>query len=299
LLGSHAVDLVSVREESVTLGSVSPWLPLAIGALLVWSVQRVVTKAALVRWSTARFYRLNAVASLAVYVAFALSRPLVANGLPGAFGLAAMMALTFWVTTEATRRGPVGVVAPLTAVSPAITATLAVLLLAEPASAALIVAVSLAVVAAVLLAYRPSAVEAIGGWLPLALLSVGLQGVGAFIAKVLVTESGPTDLLVAGAAVQLVVGLVLARNEPFDVAETLHGAGLVVVATLVAAAIATIGYLSALSLGPASVIVPLVATSPAIGGLLGALVLHERVTIRQLVGIAFGLAAATLLASNA
>jgi len=38
-------------------------------------VQRVVTKAALVRWSTARFYRWNAIVSVVIYVPFALVVP--------------------------------------------------------------------------------------------------------------------------------------------------------------------------------------------------------------------------------
>jgi drug/metabolite transporter (DMT)-like permease len=277
---------------------VNVWLPFALAALTIWSVQRVVTKAALVRWSTARFYRLNAVLSLLVYVPFASLRPPDPSGLPGAIGLSVLMALTFWVTTEATRRGPVGVVAPLTAVSPAITFVLAVALLGELVSAQLLLAVALAVSAAVLLAYRPTTVDAIGGWLALALASVGLQGVGAFIAKLVVTGSGPTDLLVTSALMQICVGIVLARREPLDLRGTFDVKGLFVVATLVAAAVATIGYLTALSVGPASVIVPLVATSPALGGLLGIFVLRERASRRQFVGIALGLVAAALLATD-
>ena len=49
--------------------------------------------------------------------------------------------------------------------------------------------------------------------------------------------------------------------------------------TIVAYAIggvATIGYLLALASGPAAVVVPLVATSPALAGLLGIMVLGER-----------------------
>ena len=118
-------------------------------------------------------------------------------------------------------------------------------------------------------------------------------------AKVLVTASGPTDLLVTSAAVQLIVGLIIARGEPLGGRELLQGRGLATAVTLVAAAVATIGYLSALSVGPASVIVPLVATSPALGGLLGILTLHEAVTRRQLAGIALGGFAAVLLATAA
>ena len=45
-----------------------------------------------------------------------------------------------------------------------------------------------------------------------------------------------------------------------------------------------------------AVIVPLVATSPALGGLLGVVVLKERATRLQYVGIALGLLGAALLA---
>jgi drug/metabolite transporter (DMT)-like permease len=62
------------------------------------------------------------------------------------------------------------------------------------------------------------------------------------------------------------------------------------------AALATIGYLWALSVGPAAVIVPLVATSPALGGLIGSFVLREPRSRLQCAGIALGLLAAILLA---
>ncbi len=271
------------------------WLPLALFALVTWSVQRVVTKAALVRWSTARFYRWNAIVSLAVYIPFALLVPPRTDVLAGAFGLSLLMALTFWVTTEATRRGPVSVVAPLTATSPAITVVLAVLLLGERPDALAIAGVLLAIVAAILLALRPGAIS-VGGWVTLAFASLALQGAGAFIAKVVVTEGGPSTLLVTSVLVQLAVGAYIGRAEPLDVRSHLRGMPLAVTATLAAAALATIGYLSALSVGPASLVVPLVATSPALGGLLGIVVLKERVNLRQSLGIAVGLVAIVLLA---
>ena len=67
---------------------------------------------------------------------------------------------------------------------------------------------------------------------------------------------------------------------------------------LALAAVATIGYLFALSLGPAAIIVPLVATSPALGGVLGALLLQERLTRSQRAGVALGLVGAVLLATQ-
>ena len=77
-----------------------------------------------------------------------------------------------------------------------------------------------------------------------------------------------------------------------------YGVSVVVAITfvLIAAGVATIGYLSALSVGPASIIVPFVATSPSLGGLAGIAFLREGATRRQLAGIALGLAAIVLLA---
>ena len=258
-------------------------------------MQRVVTKAALVRWSTARFYRWNAIVSVVVYVPFALVVPPRTEALAGALAMSLYMAGAFWVATEATRRGPVGVVAPLTAASPAITVVLAVLILGERPSALALVGVGCAVGAAILLATHPAAAT-IGGWLAFALASLTLQGVGAFLAKIVVSEGGPTTLLVASIAVQLVVGTVIARREPLALAEHARGTPLLITLTLAAAALATIGYLSALSVGPASLVVPLVATSPALGGLLGIVLLKERASALQLWGIAAGLVGIVLLA---
>lgn len=275
-----------------------PWVPFALGALIIWSIQRVVTKVALVRWSTAYFYRLNALLSLVVYVPFAVLYPPDPSGFVGALGLSLLMAATFWVTTEATRRGPVGLVAPLTAMSPALTVVLALVVLVERPSALALAGVPLGLASAGLLAFRPTAPGALAGWLGLAVASLVMQGVGAFIAKVVVTGSGPTALLLTSASVQLAVGAVIARQEPFAIGRLVHSRGFVIVGVLVGAAVATIGYLYALSVGPASVIVPLVATSPSLAGLLGLIALREHYTRRQLVAIAFGIVAAVVLAAG-
>jgi uncharacterized membrane protein len=103
-------------------------------------------------------------------------------------------------------------------------------------------------------------------------------------------------LLVASAAVQAVVGFALLQRTRSSLPDLRPRLMRWTVLVLALAALATIGYLYALSIGPAIVIVPLVATSPALGGLIGAVALREPLRGWQYVGIGLGLAGAVLLA---
>jgi drug/metabolite transporter (DMT)-like permease len=94
------------------------WVPLAIFALVAWSGQRLLSKIALQTLTTAKFYLLSAAVSLIVYAPYLVARPPAARELLPALGLSCLMAITFWVTTEAIRRGSLGVVSPVTALTP-------------------------------------------------------------------------------------------------------------------------------------------------------------------------------------
>lgn len=275
------------------------WVILSLGALVVWSIQRVVSKMALATLSTPQFYLLSAIVSLPIYLPVLAFDPPPLSAVPGAIGVACLTGLTFWVTTEAIRRGPLGRVSPITGLSPALTAFLALTILGEHVGVVRTFGIVAATVAVVLLGYqrqsRPAEVSE-ASWEAFAIASLALQGLGAFLAKVVVTPSGPSALLVSTASIQVIVGFVLLRRSggSFPPIRTPLMQWTFVI--LVLAAFATIGYLFALSAGPATVIVPLVATSPALGGLLGVVVLKERATRLQYVGIVLGLLGAALLA---
>ena len=187
-----------------------PWLPLAIFALVAWSAQRLLSKVALTSLGTQKFYLLSAVVSLVTYTPYLLFRPPSLGQLGPAFGLGCLMAITFGVTTVAIRRGPLGAVSPLTALSPALTAVLAVAILKERLGLVGYVGIALAPIGVVLLSAGPRQGEGRAGWFWLAISSLVLQGIGAFIAKLVVTPAGPSALLLMGAMVQVVVGLFLA-----------------------------------------------------------------------------------------
>jgi uncharacterized membrane protein len=102
-----------------------------------------------------------------------------------------------------------------------------------------------------------------------------------------------------GALVQVVVGLFLAPPWRWERRELLRRPAVYTVVAYAAASVASIGYFSALAAGPAAVVVPLVATSPALAGILGIALLHEPASCRQVVGIGLATAGTVLLASMA
>lgn len=274
---------------------IATWLPAALFALVAWSIQRLLSKVALTTLGTRKFYLLSAVVSLVVYLPYLVWRPPVVAELLPAFGLACLMAVTFGVTTEAIRRGPLGAVSPITALSPAITAGLAVALLGERLSWPAYLGVALAPIGVVLLSLGPAKGEGRLGWLWLAVLSLILQGIGAFIAKLVVSPAGPSALLLLGAGVQVIVGLFLAPPRTWSAADLRSRPAAFTIIAYAIAGIATIAYLLALASGPAAAVVPLVATSPALAGLLGIAILKERTNRRQWAGITLALGGAILL----
>jgi len=274
-----------------------PWLPAALFALAAWSFQRLLSKRALTGLGTRKFYLLSAVVSLLVYLPYVVTRRPAAVGLPPAFGLACLMAATFGVTSEAIRRGPLGVVSPITALSPALTAVLGIAVLGERLDLTAYLGIGLAPAGIGLLASRPGGDQRARGWLLLALVSLVMQGVGAFLARLVVTPAGPSGLLLAGASVQVLIGLVLAPPHRWRRSDLSGRPALFTVLGYAIGGVATIGYLLALSEGPASVIVPLVSVSPALAGLLAIPIVKEPAGLRQWCGIGIGLVGATLLAS--
>ncbi|MBI3649057.1 MAG: DMT family transporter [Actinobacteria bacterium] len=247
-----------------------PWTFAALFALVVWSIQRAVSKAVLATLTTPQYYLLSALVSLPFYVPVLIADPPTPSALPGALGVSALMAATFGITTEAIRQGPVGRVSPITGLSPALTTLLALAILGERISPTEATGIVLAMAAVFLLGYRRSREANRSRWLAFALSSL--------------------------AAVQVLVGGYLLRRSGASFPDLRSPLMRWAVVVLALAAVATIGYLWALSEGPAAVIVPLLATSPALGGLLGALVLKERTTRAQYAAILLGLAGAVLLA---
>lgn len=187
---------------------------------------------------------------------------------------------------------------PITALSPALTAALALLLLGEDLKWPSYLGLVLTPIGVVLLGLGPIKVDR-RNWIWLAVASLILQGIGAFIAKLVVTPAGPSALLLMGASVQVIVGLFLAPLRAWSAADFRGRAAVFTVIGYAIAGIATIGYLLALSSGPAAAIVPLVATSPALAGVLGVALLREKANARQWAGIGMAIVGGSLLASSA
>lgn len=274
------------------------WLPAALFALVAWSGQRLLSKLALADLGTKKFYLLSAAVSLATYTPYVIARPPALAELLPAFGLSCLMAVTFGVTTEAIRRGPLGAVSPITALSPALTAVMGIAVLHESPALWSYLGIALAPAGIALLSTGQRSESKSGSWLWLAVASLALQGVGAFIAKLVVTPAGPSALLLMSAAVQVGAGLALAPPWAWSASDLRGRAALFTIVAYAIAAVATIGYLLALAAGPASVVVPLVATSPALAGILAIVFLKEEGGRRRVAGIALALAGAVLLSTS-
>lgn len=130
------------------------WTYAALFAIVVWSVQRAMSKAVLATLTTPQFYFLSALISLPFYVPVLVADPPPPSALPGALGVSVLMAVTFGITTEAIRRGPVGRVSPVTGLSPALTVLLALAILGERVSLTEATGIVLAMTAVSLLGYR-------------------------------------------------------------------------------------------------------------------------------------------------
>jgi drug/metabolite transporter (DMT)-like permease len=120
--------------------------------------------------------------------------------------------------------------------------------------------------------------------------------IGAFIAKLVVTPAGPSALLLTSASVQVVVGLFLAPPIPGR-----RRSSAAALRRIPSSPMRSRGSHDRLPPrargGPAAVIVPLVATSPALAGILGIAFLHERASGRQYVGIVLAMAGGVLLST--
>src|SRR5919204_4074392 len=146
------------------MASIHAWLPAALFALIAWTIQRLLSKIALASLGTRKFYLLSAVVSLVVYTPYVLVRPPAWQDLLPALGLACLMAITFGITTEAIRRGPLGAVSPITALSPALTAALGIFLLGERLAPLAYAGIVTAPTGVVLLGLRRPQGEGSPGW---------------------------------------------------------------------------------------------------------------------------------------
>ncbi len=259
----------------------------------------MLSKVALQDLGTEQFYLLSAIVSLLTYAPYLALRPPARSELLPAFGLACFMAVTFGVTTEAIRRGPLGTVSPITALSPAFTAALAILVLHEQIGLPVYLGIALGPAGIVLLSLGRQEGEGQTGWRALALASLVLQGVGAFVTKLVVTPSRALRPAPDERRSPVCRRALPSSSQPLASSRPVEAPRRIPVVAYVTAGIATIGYLAALASGPASVVVPLVATSPALAGLASILFLHERTSKQQLVGITLALAGCVLLAAQA
>jgi bacterial/archaeal transporter family protein len=133
-------------------------------------------------------------------------------------------------------------------------------------------------------------------WFVYTLLALLLWGFWAFLPKIATRHIDPYSAMVYQALGAILVGTVLLIALKFKVEFNVPG-------FFSAFAIGVLGlsgafaYIIALSKGPLALVAPLSAMYPVLAILLSFLILHESVTLRQGIGIAFSLVSIYLIST--
>jgi len=225
----------------------------------------------------------------------------VASSLWGA--LAGLFILVgFYNFAHSLRTGSISINAPVFRLSFVLTAALAVLLLREPPTPYKMAGIALALIAAWLLLGAPAREHAARSESRSSLVRVLVAtvsvGAGNFIYTLgLRAGATPGSLIVAQAAVVITLASVFAGAVDCGIRPS--GAALrYAPRAAVLLALAFVFMVEGMARAEASVVVPIAQMGFVIAVLLGIFVLHERVTVRKVIGLASALAALAVLASS-
>ena len=132
-------------------------------------------------------------------------------------------------------------------------------------------------------------------WLASALLALLIYGLWGFFPKIAVSYINPLSAVVYQVGGGLVIGLLALMLTGFRLEVQPVGV-LFAFLTGVCGVLGTLFYFAAASRGPISLVASLTALYPLITIVLAVTILHEPLTARQLLGMAFALLAIVLMA---
>ncbi|MDH4122665.1 MAG: DMT family transporter [Thermoplasmata archaeon] len=272
------------------------WFLLAIFAALMYGTGQTVLKSVLGNISVARMIVINFIVSMPIYIFFLTSSTLILD--IGQYGLIAIfigIAAAFlgragyYTYMEALESGPVTIVGSITAAYPAIIAILAITILGETITMTQGIGIAIVIAGIVALSYSRRGSEADKSFTDrskfFCVVTLALWGVWGLFVKIAL-DAMPTILylgLYTFALPTVLFGYLGMKR--IKIRDNLPMWSVPVIIAIISVMIAQIGICAdstAVSLGPASIVFPLVAAYPIITIVEAQFFLKERLKIREM-----------------
>lgn len=262
-------------------------LPLLIMAI-TWSLGNILVKKSFTRLTPWQTYAYDAIAiALPLWLIYgSLTGGNLLHTTPIAFASAFIISIVYMFYYYAIYKGPLGLTAPVIATYPVITVILSFIFLGERLGIVATLAIFLTLFGIILISIPSRLKLKLEKWFFLSLLvSVG-YGVTAYTGKVAVGEVGNSTYLMILAITQVMVvilwKLIIRDKIPKVNIPTLGMAGI----GIMLLNIGNIAYYIALEKGLASIVVPLSESYIVLLVIMSVLILKEKISRHQLIGIA-------------
>ena len=271
------------------------WVPMALAAIVLYGTSQVAQKLALRDMTAPQMITISLFIAVPIYVV-CLSPYLVSGEIaeiePWAL-LLGLMAATFgqagyYVYVEAAERGPISIVGSVTAAYPIMVIVVAIFFLNEAPTHLQLAGVLLVTCSMIALTFvhgsggrssRPS-----GGYFALCVITVSLWGLWAIFTKLTLNRIPPLLFLGIYSVVIVPTTVVYFRLKGLGIRESIPTWSVPLMIAIMSSEVGNIAFfleVNAASLGPASIVFPLVATSPVVVVVLAYLFLRERMSGKE------------------
>ncbi|MEM2891583.1 MAG: DMT family transporter [Thermoplasmata archaeon] len=268
------------------------WVPMALAAIVLYGTSQVAQKLALRDLTAPQMITLSLFIAVPIYVV-CLSPYLVSGEITEVEPWAMLLGLAaatfgqagYYVYVEAAERGPISIVGSVTAAYPIMVIVVAIMFLGEtPTNLQLagVLTVTLSMIALTFVHGNTGTKSGFsGGYFALCIVTVTLWGLWAIFTKLTLNRIPPLLFLGIYSLVIVPTTVVYFRFKRLGIRESIPGWSVPLMIAIMSSEVGNIAFfleVNAASLGPASIVFPLVATSPLVVVLLAYVFLRERMT---------------------
>ncbi|HJX04949.1 MAG TPA: DMT family transporter [Thermoplasmata archaeon] len=271
------------------------WLPLALIAVCLYGTSQVAQKFALNEVPAPSMVTLSLIIAIPIYTICLL--PYLVSGeilevnwqtMLFALAAAAFGQIGYYTYLEAAERGPISLVGSVTASYPMMVVVVAILFLSEAPTIVQLFGVFLVTASMVVLTYihggRGAASRLSGGYFMLCIVTLLLWGFWAIFTKVSLDDMPALLFLGLYAIVIGPITLAYYNYKGLRMRDVVPSWSVALIIAIIASEVANLAFfceITAASLGPASIVFPLVAASPVVVVVLAFLFLRERLSRKE------------------